>query len=358
VTIYRQGQVRELARHPMPEVAAFEVQTPRGKMTFTDFLDSDQSATMGMLILHKGRVVFEHYPRQQSHEKPIFWSVTKVLVSSMVGILEDRGLIDVSKSIETYLPELSNSSFAGIRIRNILDMAPGLDCPEDYADRNSCYYLYSKSIGEGQYDEADPDNPYTYIAGLKVGKYAEQGTSFSYSGVNTFVLGWLVEKITGMPFQDAFSRDIWSKIGAESDALMLAPRFGVPNMSGGLMAQLRDVARFGLLYTPSYLKVSDDRIISERLIRLIRDEGNPALLDNARDGSGRADGVKHNAYQWDLVFTNGDFFKGGWGGQGLLVNPDRDLVAVFTGYTLDDRSETDPLPLLRAVLDGVFAPKP
>jgi CubicO group peptidase (beta-lactamase class C family) len=357
VNLYREGQVRELDYELNPVIARHPVATPAGSMGFMEFLDSDQSATMGMVILHKGKIVFEHYPRQQAYEKPIFWSVTKVLVATMVGLLEDQGLVDIGKPIDTYLPELADSSFAGILIRNILDMATGLDCPEDYSDRNSCYYLYSKTIGEGHWGESDPDNPYTYVAGLKVGKFAEQGTSFSYTGVNTFVLGWLVEKITGMPFQDAFTRDVWSQIGAESDAALLAPRFGVPNMSGGLMARMRDLARFGLLYTPSYLKVTDKRIVSERLINLIQNGGNPALLEHARGGPARADGVKHNAYQWDLIFDNGDFYKGGWGGQGLLVNPDLDLVAVYSGYTRDDHSEIDPLPHLRLVLQGVYGPE-
>ena len=50
---------------------------------------------------------------------------------------------------------------------------------------------------------------------------------------------------------------------------------------------------------------------------------------------------------------------GGWAGQGLLINPDRDLVAVYTGYFKDDKySETDLLPLLRSVLEGVFGEQP
>lgn len=62
-----------------------------------------------------------------------------------------------------------------------------------------------------------------------------------------------------------------------------------------------------------------------------------------------------NVYQWDLVFANNDIFKGGWAGQGLLVNPDRNLVAVYVGYYSDDQSELEVLPRLRQVLTGVFS---
>jgi CubicO group peptidase (beta-lactamase class C family) len=355
VNVYRSGQVRELAYALMPEIPNFSIDVGKKKTRFRKFLDSDQSTTMGIVILHKGKIVFEHYPRMQPYEKPIYWSVTKVFVSAVVAILEDQGLIDVNKSIDFYLPELADSDFSSIRIRNILDMATGIDCPEEYEHKSSCYYRYSVTLGDGYWDDQSPDNPYEMLSQLKVGQHAEQGTSFSYSGVNTFVLSWLVEKITAMPFQDALTKYIWRRMGAESDASMLAPRYGVPNTHGGLLARLRDVARFGLLFTPSYKVVTDEKIISDRYIDLIKNGGNPDLLKNARFGNRATDLVKHNVYQWDAIFTNNDFFKGGWAGQGLLVNPDRNLVAVYTGYFKDDKySETRLLPILRSVLEGVF----
>jgi hypothetical protein len=267
--------------------------------------------------------------------------------------------VDVSRPIEQYIPELAGSSFAGVTVRNFLDMATGVDCPEEYEDHDSCYYRYSMTVGDGFWNEDSPDNPYTYLASVKVGRWAEQGTSFSYSGVNTFILGWLVETIEGMPFQDALSREIWTRIGAEGDASILAPRFGVPITHGGLMARLRDVARFGLLFTPSYARVAKERIVSERYVDLILNGGRPELLKNARFGAPDDPTVRHNVYQWDLVWDNGDFLKGGWAGQGLLINPGRDLVAVWTGYFKDDEhSEVELLPILRTVLNGLYGGEP
>ena len=358
VNVYRAGQVRQLSSEPMPEIARHEVATSNGPMPFADFLRSDLSTCMGIVILHRGQIVFEDYPRMQPYERPIYWSVTKVLVSAVVSILEDRGLVDIDKGIETYIPELSGSSYTGITVRNILDMATGVDCPEEYYDESSCYHRLMETTGESHWDDESGDNPYEYIASLKVGSYAEQGTSFEYGSINTYILGWLVEKLTGMPFQDALSREIWTRIGAESDAAMLAPRYGVPLFAGGFLGRIRDMARFGLLFTPSYSVVSDERIISESHIELLKNGGNPDLLANGRWGpldEVTASAVKHNVYQWDLVFTNNDLFKGGWAGQGLLVNPDRDLVAVYAGYFNDDQSELDVLPRLRQVLNGVFA---
>jgi CubicO group peptidase (beta-lactamase class C family) len=357
VNVYRAGPVRELEQQPLSEIADFEVDTPSGPLAFANFLRSDLSTCMGMVILHRGKIVFEDYPRMEPYERPIYWSVTKVLVSAVVSILEDRGQIEINRPIETYIPQLSHSSYAGISVRNILDMATGVDCQEEYDDRSACFRRLQETTGEAYWDETSGDNPYEYIAGLKVGRFAEQGTSFEYGSINTYILGWLVEKLTGMPFQDAFSREIWTQIGAEGDAAFLAPRFGVPMFAGGFLGRVRDMARFGLLFTPSYSVVADHKIISDRHIEMLKNGGRPELLAHARWGAPKELGngtVKFNVYQWDRVYSNNDLYKGGWAGQGLLVNPDRDVVAVYTGYFKADQSELPMLPRLRQVLNGVF----
>ncbi len=355
VNVYRDGPVRELVSRPMAEIAEFEIETPNGKMGFKDFLESEFSSTMGVVIVHRGDIVFELYPRMEPYEKPIWWSVTKAFVSTVLAILEDRGLVDVNLPIDHYIPELAGSDFEGIKIRHILDMASGVDCPDgDYADKRSCYLQFESALGDSVRFEDSPDSPYDFLADLNVGHWSEPGTGFEYSGANTFVIGWLVEVLTGMPFQDALSREVWTRMGAESDASFYAARYGIPLTTGGLLARPRDVARFGLLFTPSYGVVTDTPIISERYLKILTDGGDPEILRNNRGGRPVPDDIKWNVYQWDQVFTNNDIYKGGWAGQGLLINPDRDLVAVWVGYDAgveDVRSAFGPI---REVLGGVF----
>ncbi len=341
VNVYRSGAVKELALATKTEIAQFPVATPDGQMSFDAFLHHDMTTTLGMLILHKGEIVYESYPRMEPHEKPIYWSVAKVMPSLLIRIFEERGLIDTSKEIEHYIPELGTSDFAGITVRNILDMSTGLDCQDEYDDRQSCYYQYSMAIGDGFRDEAAPDNPYDFLSTLDTTQHAEQGQRFSYSGVNTFVLAWLIEKITGEPFQETFSREIWRNIGAESDASFLAYRYGIPLTHGGFLSNMRDMARFGLLFTPSYSVVSSERIVSQEYLDLLLDSPNPNLVRD--DGS-------HNAYQWDYIDKDGFMIKGGWGGQALVVNPEHDLVAVYTSYFKDDYSQQNlRQPLLKVL---------
>ena len=173
VSVYRDGPVRPLEYRLDRRIADYGVDTPSGTMRYLELLESDLVTTMGVVILHEGRIVFEQYPRMQEHEKPVYWSVTKVFVSALVAILEDRGLVNVALPIEAYLPELGRSSYAGISVRNILDMASGLDCSEEYVDKSSCYYRYSVTVGDGFWDESSPDDPYEFLAELEVDRVVE-----------------------------------------------------------------------------------------------------------------------------------------------------------------------------------------
>jgi CubicO group peptidase (beta-lactamase class C family) len=235
-------------------------------------------------------------------------------------------------------------------------MASGLDCSDEYETWDSCYYRYSMAIGDGFRTDDAPDNPYEFAATYKARKVAEPGEKFSYSGLNTFVLAWLVEEIMHMPFQDALTKEVWYHIGAESDASYFAPRYGIPVTHGGFLSRMRDLARFGLLFTPSYSVVSDRKIISDEHIEFLRNGGNPDLLVNAGIPGLKESGIKHNVYQWDAIFENDIFFKGGWAGQGLLVNPTWDVVAVFTSYFKEDQSEVPLEAKVFEVVNGVFGP--
>ena len=157
-----------------------------------------------------------------------------------------------------------------------------------------------------------------------------------------------------MPFQDALSKEVWTRMGAESDASFYAARYGIPLTTGGLLARPRDVARFGLLFTPSYGVVTDDRIISERYLKILTEGGDPEIIRNNRGGWPVPEDIKWNVYQWDEVFANNDIYKGGWAGQGLLINPDRDLVAVWVGYDAGVEGVRSAFGPVREVLEGVF----
>ena len=70
---------------------------------------------------------------------------------------------------------------------------------------------------------------------------------FRYSSLATDVLGWVLERAGGAAFPELFSREVWSRIGAEHDAQIMLDRSGFPIVEGGICTTLRDLARFGLM---------------------------------------------------------------------------------------------------------------
>ncbi|MDJ0812349.1 MAG: serine hydrolase domain-containing protein [Woeseiaceae bacterium] len=349
VPVYRAGPVRELESAPMAAIADFAVETPEGTMRFEEFLADDQSTALGVVILHRGKVVFESYPRMRDYEKVTYWSVAKPMAGTIVYLLEARGEVDTQAPIETYIPRLADSAFAGITVRNFLEHSSGVDCSENYEDPESCYYQYSMAIGDNHRDASAADDPYEYLATAEIGRIFEPGARFDYSGVNNFIVAWLIQEVTGYPLQDLVTREFWSRIGAENDAAYIAYRYGIALSHGGFIARMRDLGRFGLLFTPSYRVVSDHEVIPGDFFDVVFNDhsGNPAW--ESADGA-----FSHIAYQWSVEPERGIISHGGWGGQGLIIDTRQDVVAVFTSFVKDDYSEVNLEQVVTELLAAVF----
>jgi len=129
--IDRGGPVRNLPLAPRSDVAGFVTKTSRGRLPLSDYIED--STVNAAIVLHHGEIVFETYPRMRPEAMHNYMSVSKGLAATLIAILEDRGLVDVRRPIETYLPELSGSGWQGVPVLDILDMASGIDCVEGAA---------------------------------------------------------------------------------------------------------------------------------------------------------------------------------------------------------------------------------
>lgn len=335
--IRRSATVARLVERRRDEVARVQVQTIDGVMPLDTYVTG--GPVNGVVALHQGEIVYERYPGMDVDDLHLTMSVSKVFTSTLVAILEDRGLIDSRDSVETYLPEVRGSGWEGVRVRDVLDMASGVDCDQTAADVYTNpvlpYYGFEASLGWLPPDRNPITSTYDYVA--RLGRLKEPGQAFDYSSANTFLLAWIAERVTGRPYADLLSEEIWGRIGADGDAVItIVPGSGATSAHAGLSARLRDIARFGLLFTPSRHIVSDTLIVSARYLREIVDGGRPDIFVNGVTGQsilGRTPGdpPRHNSYQWDYVMPDGDFYKGGYGGQGLYISPGRDLVIAFTG---------------------------
>jgi len=354
--IYRKGAVSILEEAPNPRVGAYTVETKDGrKVTLAEFVSGDNGID-GFIVLHRGRVVYEAYPRMHPEDKHLLMSVTKAFVGTAVGILEDRGKIDIRRPINDYIHALKGTAWEGIAIRDILEMASGMEgANESYTDPRDKHYQYEASVGWQSTTQEMPETvkeneTYQYLASLK--RLRNPGEAWAYTSINTEILGWLLEEVTGKSVAQVLSDEIWAPMGAEADAQMAVNCKGVAVSHAGMAARLRDVARFGLLFTPSSNKTARAPVISERFLRRILTDGRSDLVKTWVFGP-RPDWLDHVAYQWDAVTKDGMFFKGGFGGQILYVAPRKDVVIAYFGT---NKTVDDPGPMLHigSMIDELF----
>ena len=146
----------------------------------------------------------------------------------MVGILEDRGLINFDDPVgPVHINDLKNSAYGDITIENLINMASGFDCAQIIISiKDRVIIEYSSAIGDGYWTEESPENPYIFVATLTPEKIHDKEQNISIQ-VDTFVHFRMVDRNgLGMPLHDVITKEIWMKIGAEADGLMIAPRFG------------------------------------------------------------------------------------------------------------------------------------
>ncbi len=359
-TLHRRGPVRALPYALDSTIADYTWLEGDRKVRFAQHLRD--SGIDGMVIVRRGRIVYEDYTGMRPRDKHLLFSVTKAFLGALVGLLEDRGLIKRERPIDFYLPELKGTAWENIRVMDILDMASGMEGSEwqgaPYSDSAHKHYQLEASLGwlpkAGELPPAVlADAPYEFLASL--GRVTEPGTRYEYLSANTAILGWLVEKVSGQPLADVVTEQIWSRIGAEADAQIVVNPNGVAIAHAGMTMTLRDLARFGLLFTPSWKVVADERVISDEHLRRLLDGGRPELLtDHQAPNWRRPAWVRHASYQWDGVGKDGELFKGGFANQLLFISTRADVVVAYfgTNAALDDKPLLLPLRKMVADLFG------
>jgi len=336
-TIRRGGQVRELPVALDARIGQLKAKTSLGELTLDRLLEDPRSRVQGFIVLHKGRIVYEKYPGMRQDDHHLWFSSSKSVAGLLVGLLEAEGKIDVERSIDAYLPELATTQWRGIKVIDILDMATGLDVAEteqSRTDPNSpVNHFFRVELGDTSNVGGRTSDQILY----SVGKTSEPGTLFEYSSLATKMLGNLVERVSGQRLAEFMSERVWSKIGAESDALIGLNPWGGASIPGMISSRLRDKARYGMIYTPSWPAVANERIVPQSLIDRTRRNCRPELLArsnrNASSTLADKDRPRCNSRQWDAIYADGDMYKGGARGQGIYVSPDADYVAAWFSTT-------------------------
>ena len=324
--ILEENPREEIKNFPVPMNLKFG-----GGLTLKEYIQ--QSEVDGLIIIHKGEIVFEGYPRMFPTDIHVNYSLSKIYVSTSIAILEDRGLIDVTQPIDYYFKNLQGSGWEGVPIVDILAMSSGID----------------PGLSSQQFKSAFTARE--QIKALATAKaVSPPGREYDYRGINTTLLTLLVEEISDLTFSDFLEQEIWRKIGSEYNALLGKGENGIAATSSfGISSTLRDLARFGLAFTPSGRKNADPVISDDHLAKIWN------VNKNLKAKSWYSEDMKCPGYQWDEIYEDGDFYKGCHAGQGLYISPLRDLVIAFYGtYNIDKQEHQLPAISRELAKSGMF----
>ena len=308
--------------------------------------------TDGMLIMHKGKIVYERYLGCLDElGKHAAMSMTKSLTGLLAEMLVAEGQLDDKARVDSIVPELKGSAFGDATVRQVMDMTTALDYSENYADPNADIWAYSAAaspLPKGK-DYQGPEGYFEYLQTVK--KKGEHGKAFGYKTINTDVLGWIIARTTGKKLTQLLSERIWQKIGAEQDAYMTVDAKGTAFAGGGLSAGLRDLGRIGQLMLNQGVW-NGERLFPEAVVANIRKGGDNAAF--AKAGYQTLPGGSYRSMWWIFHNQHGAYAARGVHGQTIYIDPKAEMVIVrFASFPQAKNGYIDPtsLPAYQAVAE-------
>ena len=294
----------------------------------------------GMILIQDDKVLYEKYfDGFGPHKQHIWFSMSKSLASAALGILVEQGKIDVKKSPAHYIPELKNSGFERVTIQNLLDMATSIDFKETYTDMTSDFALkYAVAMNMGWLPgarDAQPESTEIYGVHdflskyIKPNKELEPGTNFDYNSSNADVIGWLISRVSGQPYEQFISEQIWSKLGMEHDAYFTVDRAFMPVVTGGMNSTLRDAARFALMIRDEGRVKNKQLIPSEWINSALNIDEKLKSHMTANPKYGEESWEAYHNMWWILDSEKGEFCATGIHGQVIYINRSKNTVMVW-----------------------------
>jgi CubicO group peptidase (beta-lactamase class C family) len=352
------GPVSVLARNERRDLDAVTFQPIGSTATLTWAQSLDANYTDGIVILHRGQVIYERYFGVLTPERQhLAFSVSKSFVATLAATLVAEGKLNDAGKVADYVPELGTSGIADATIRELLDMTTGLTYVEDYVAVDSAAWQLSRAGGFLARPEGykGPESFFDYFKTLT--KSGAHGDKFSYKTVNTDVLGAVLRRVSGKSLSDLLSERIFSKLGAEHDAFFAVDSTGTEFAGAALNLTLRDLARFGEMMR------LDGRFNGQQIVP-------KAVVDDTRRGGDAArfalasyatlPGWSYRNMWWISHNEHGAYTARGIHGQAIYIDPKAEMViARFASHPLAANVNLDPmsLPAYHAVAKHLLGAK-
>ena len=275
---------------------------------YIDVLESHGLSTHDIIIARGDKIAFEAY-WQPFHRDFLhrMYSVTKSFVALAVGFLEQDGLIDIDAPISVYFPEeikaQQDENMRNQTVRHMMMM-----CTAKTEE-----YWFNKPVSE--------DRVKFYFQNPKT-ESRPSGTIFNYDSMGSFVVGALVERITGKPLMDYLREKFMDEIGVSKEAYMLKCPGGHSWSDSALICKPLDllkVARF-VLNGGSW---NGKQLLNEEFVKT----ATSCLITNNIWGDEEHSALGYGYYFWRT--KRNSFFFNGMGCQFAICSPDKDMIFIY-----------------------------
>ncbi|MDE2421487.1 MAG: beta-lactamase family protein [Gammaproteobacteria bacterium] len=305
--------------------------------------------TRAFLVMHKGRLVHAQYRDFKKTDTFNSMSLVKTVVAIAIGIAIEQGLIgSVHDAAAKYLPEFRVDERRRITIEQLLTMQSGLhsDTSNRLGGIPGIVPLYFGVDVERQV--------FTLPA------IAPAGTYFEYNNYNSHLLGVILERVSGMPLADFFSKNIFQPLDCHDAALWLDREGGKARAFAALFAQPEDWLKIANLFLTEgrYETASGEvrQIVSGTWLKQMITPSN--TLERGLD-AGAADYGFYGYQVWLKAKNKGlvrgipwfeslpakqahedetAFYFEGLKGQYVFVSPQYDLVVMRMGEAIDRKT--------------------
>ena len=260
-----------------------------------------------MVIARGNCIGFEHYGKNigMATQSPMY-SVTKSVLSILVGIAIDEGYLRPDKKLFEIFPEefdeFTDPGARDITVRDVLTKTEGF-VENSWGEFN----MGPRVSGKAQL--------WRWMLNRRVGYPA--GTHFNYDNVGSDLLSVVLSRAIKQPAADYAKRKLFDPLHIDNYT-WLSDSEGHLHGELGLNITARDMAKIGILYL-QHGWWEGKQIVSESYVRdsvSAHNSGGPPV--NASYG-----------YQWWVSKTTtglNAFFASGYGGQLISVFPEQNLV--------------------------------
>jgi CubicO group peptidase (beta-lactamase class C family) len=294
----------------------------------------DKNNVMGLMVVRDGKILDQHY-RHERRETDQFtsFSVAKSLISVLVGIALDEGLIkNLDDPVERYTSRINESSYSKVTVRSLLRMSSGIQFNETYSGKQDIYYFdHDLRFGSNSSVLKTLNNMQR--------SSSNEGKKFNYASVETTVLAEVLRGATGKSVCQYMQEKLWEPIGAEHDAWWVTDSEGNELGYAFFNATQLDYAKVAVMLA-NMGEINGRRIVSSKYV------DQATNIEQQPEGFkyGQAQTATGYGYQFWLREKPGRYFMQGTYGQYVGVDRDSKTVLLISSF---DNAEVAGLRSIR-----------